>query len=317
MSALGEEYTSELRSFMASQTRMSRVVAYDPIYTDMAGDVLAGLVLSQICFWHRANTETGKTKLRVAKDGRLWAAISVKEMQGYTHMTPSQITRCYNLLAKKNLILKKVWRFAGTPTTHISLNWPVFKAEMARCEQELVQDVPVEDIAIDDAELPAVEPKIILSSSADGFAPERKSDLSPSSNHYIDSTKTTTKKEESLSTETSPPAQRVQSAEQQQHLAVRRCVLDHFEKITHLKQPQKGSGVSTKGIARLWWNPIREICALGEWDENIARKLVTQAVEKLEGLTVSDPNSILKTCRALAARGVKPQSSQGVRMSQW
>ena len=117
-----------------------------------------------------------------------------------------------------------------------------------------------------------------------------------------------------------PPAQptkRVQSAEQQQHLAVRRCVLDHFEKITHLKQPQKGSGVSTKGIARLWWNPIREICALGEWDENIARKLVTQAVERLEGLTVSDPNSILKTCRALAARGVKPQSSQGVRMSQW
>ena len=288
MSTLGEQYTGELRSFMASQTRMSRIVAYDPIYTDMAGDVLAGLVLSQICFWHRASKETGKTKLRVAKDGRLWAAISVKEMQGYTHMTPSQITRCYNLLAKKNLILKKVWRFAGTPTTHISLNWPVFKAEMARCEQELVQDVPVEDIAIDDAELPAVEPKIILSSSADGFAPERKSDLSPSSNHYIDSTKTTTKRRR--------PVDASPSVRDQQN-AVRKAVSEHFQQLTNLKPTG-----NAKSLGRLWWSPIREICELTEWNEQRACAIVSDVVKSLAGLTISDPNSILKTARATVAQ---------------
>ena len=55
----------------------------------------------------------------------------------------------------------------------------------------------------------------------------------------------------------------------------------------------------------LWWSPLREICALAQWDERRAKKLIDDALVEMEGLTVSDPHSVLKVCRALAGKRVK------------
>jgi hypothetical protein len=102
-----------------------------------------------------------------------------------------------------------------------------------------------------------------------------------------------------------PPEQdsekkRAQSAEQRQHNAAQTAVREHFEHRTGLHMPETGKRT---GIATLWWNPVKEILGMVDWDVGRAVRLVDASLDKLEGLTISDPNSILKTTRALAAQG--------------
>lgn len=80
--------------------------------------------------------------------------------------------------------------------------------------------------------------------------------------------------------------------------ATQTAAREHFERKTGLTMP---TGVDRKGIATLWWNPIREICGLVEWDTGRAMALIDAALLRLDGLTVSDPHSIVKTARALVA----------------
>ena len=44
-------------------------------YIDMAGDLVAGVVLSQIVYWHLPSRE-GKARLQVEREGVLWLAKS-------------------------------------------------------------------------------------------------------------------------------------------------------------------------------------------------------------------------------------------------
>jgi hypothetical protein len=101
-------------------------------------------------------------------------------------------------------------------------------------------------------------------------------------------------------TEQNSEKKRAQSAEQRQHNAAQTAVREHFERRTGLHMPETGKRT---GIATLWWNPIREICGLVDWDVGRAVRLVDATIDRLAGLTISDPNSIVKTARALAAQG--------------
>lgn len=88
------------------------------------------------------------------------------------------------------------------------------------------------------------------------------------------------------------------SDKQRERNALRKQLTAHFEKKTGLVCPTKGSA---KGIGSLWWNPVREMLELSEWDIAAATRLMDDALARLEGLTVADPNSLLKTCRAIRA----------------
>ena len=39
------------------------------MYIDIAGDLIAGILLSQIVYWHLPSKRDGQTKLRVKKEG--------------------------------------------------------------------------------------------------------------------------------------------------------------------------------------------------------------------------------------------------------
>ncbi len=84
---------------------------------------------------------------------------------------------------------------------------------------------------------------------------------------------------------------------------LRRAVREHFCKRTGLRLPGGAGESHRREVATLWWGPIREICDLAGWDERRALRLVDEALKEMEGLTVSDPHSIIKVCRAVAARG--------------
>ncbi|TXH55656.1 MAG: hypothetical protein E6Q97_08380, partial [Desulfurellales bacterium] len=44
----------------------------------VGGDAIAAWVLAQIYYWYRPSKKTGKSKLRVCKDGEWWIAKSAK-----------------------------------------------------------------------------------------------------------------------------------------------------------------------------------------------------------------------------------------------
>ncbi len=91
------------------------------IYIDIAGDLAAGVMLSQILFWFLPNKQ-GKTKLRVKKNDELWLAKADNEWHDEIRLSYSSAKRARNVLKKKGLIECKTYRFNNTPKTHIKLN---------------------------------------------------------------------------------------------------------------------------------------------------------------------------------------------------
>ena len=53
--------------FLSWEAKSRDIIDFKKIYVDIADDLIAGLLLSQIIYWHLPN-EHGKTKLRVQKD---------------------------------------------------------------------------------------------------------------------------------------------------------------------------------------------------------------------------------------------------------
>jgi hypothetical protein len=90
------------------------------IYVDMAGDLVAGLVLSQIVYWHLPNRE-GKARLRVEREGDLWLAKRRAEWWDECRISPKQADRALDVLQARNLIEVRLFKFGSAPTKHIRI----------------------------------------------------------------------------------------------------------------------------------------------------------------------------------------------------
>jgi|GEM_PF-3248648 len=91
------------------------------LYIDIADDLQAGILLGQILYWYLPNKETGRTKLRVEKEGEKWIAKQRDEWWEEIRLTARQFDRASSKLVKKGLIEKKNYKFAGKKTVHIRL----------------------------------------------------------------------------------------------------------------------------------------------------------------------------------------------------
>lgn len=92
---------------------------------------------------------------------------------------------------------------------------------------------------------------------------------------------------------------------------IRKAVEIHFSEITQLDRPKTDTIKQRKAAGSRWWNPIREICDLVDWNEDNALALTSAAVSLMDqdGLTISAPASILEVARdavAKAKRGINP-----------
>jgi len=76
---------------------------------------------------------------------------------------------------------------------------------------------------------------------------------------------------------------------------------EHFIRRTKLPPPRDATEAQKKEAGRLWWTPLREIGDLAGWNVHDGERLIDRALEALDGLTISDPNSIIKTARSLKA----------------
>jgi len=96
-------------------------IDFKTIYVDMADDLVAGLVLSQIVFWHLPNHQ-GRSKLRVRKDGHYWIAKGREDWYDEIRVTAKQIDRALGILEKLGIIVTALYKFDGAPTKHIRID---------------------------------------------------------------------------------------------------------------------------------------------------------------------------------------------------
>lgn len=120
------EYVHSIQQFIKLKEDDKNVVRFALSYADMAGDLIAGLLLSQIVYWYMEPAKDGLSKLRVRKAGYMWFAKQQNDWWDETRLTPKQIKRALGILKNKKLIVIEYHRFNGLRTTHLRINNDVF-----------------------------------------------------------------------------------------------------------------------------------------------------------------------------------------------
>lgn len=126
------------------------VRAYHLAFIDMTAhpnrkgrvNVKAGLMLSQILYWYNPNA-TGKTRLRIRKHGFNWLAKSQRDWYTECRLSCEEAESALVWLKELHLIETALFRFNGSPTTHIRIRWEVFLPRW--CEVLATQTQPTND----------------------------------------------------------------------------------------------------------------------------------------------------------------------------
>lgn len=113
---------SDFSRFLLWEHASRDTIDFKKIYVDMAGDLNAGLMLSEIVYWYLPSGDGSENKLRVERDGYRWIAVRRYEWWERTRFSPDQADRALRILVDDGLVTKKVYKFAGEVTLHIRLN---------------------------------------------------------------------------------------------------------------------------------------------------------------------------------------------------
>ena len=87
---------------------------------DVAGDLVAGVLLSQIAYWFGWDRK-GRDRLTVERDGHRWLAKAHSAWWEECRVTEDQARRAMKALADRGLVETRVWKFNGTPMVHVRL----------------------------------------------------------------------------------------------------------------------------------------------------------------------------------------------------
>jgi len=106
--------------FAAMRLANDDAISIPRIYFDMvAGDFPAAAVLDEILFWTLPNKKTGRTALRVRKDGILWLAVARAEWWERKRLTERQADRGIERLIELGLVEKSLHRYNGHAQMHL------------------------------------------------------------------------------------------------------------------------------------------------------------------------------------------------------
>jgi hypothetical protein len=131
-----------LRKYAAIQKAAEETIGCQKIYIDIAGGVPEAFVLDELIFFTLPRPETGKSGLRVWKEGVLWMAVSRAEWWERKRLTPKEADGAIERLLKRDLIFKDHFLFNKQKTTHLRLNVTEF---FKRYTEELEKQNPPED----------------------------------------------------------------------------------------------------------------------------------------------------------------------------
>lgn len=152
----GRPTTPRLDAVLATH----RVVAYRPALVDLAGDVVAGVFLSQVLYWMPRTT--------VHRDGRSWIVKAPRDWWEECRLTEDQARRATKALRDRGLIETRVWKWNGTPTTHLTL-----------IEEALEEALATLDPTRDDPEWTRATAQVDLGDNPSGPGTRPKSSVTP------------------------------------------------------------------------------------------------------------------------------------------
>ncbi|MCK9598644.1 MAG: hypothetical protein M0R06_06345, partial [Sphaerochaeta sp.] len=115
----------EMQEFLMWEKASRDTIDFKKSYVDMTGDLIAGLMLSELVYWFLPS-KSGGSKLRVEHDEAWWVAARLEDWWERTRISPKQARRGLDILAEKGLIIRHIYKYNGNPTTHIRLNEEIF-----------------------------------------------------------------------------------------------------------------------------------------------------------------------------------------------
>lgn len=108
------------KDFLSWEHTTRDIIDFKKIYVDIAGDVVAGLVLSELVYWYLPDRR-GMSRLRVEHEGKYWIAVRRYEWWERTRMSPRQFDGAAKKLVTAGIIEKKRFKFNGFPTVHVRI----------------------------------------------------------------------------------------------------------------------------------------------------------------------------------------------------
>ena len=120
------ELQKEIRNFIGWELASQDTIDFKKCYVDLCDDLISGLLLSQIVYWHLPSKDNGKTKLRVQKEGHMWVAKGRNDWYEEIRITAKQYDRAIKILEKCGLVETKTFKFNANPTKHVRLKWEMF-----------------------------------------------------------------------------------------------------------------------------------------------------------------------------------------------
>ena len=144
------EFIESAEDFFAWEKASKDTIDVKRIYVDITwleeeerGDLVSGILLSQIVFWHLpGKKEEVGTKVKVVKDDQVWLVKKREDWWEECRITPKQFDRAIDRLQKANLIECKLFKFDGAPTVHLRLlvdtltervKWILTKGQNGNC----------------------------------------------------------------------------------------------------------------------------------------------------------------------------------------
>ncbi len=106
-------------------TTHNEVFAVRKICVDVAGELIAGILLSQIVYWNSPD-KNGNSRLKIRKNGNLCMAKKRDDWFDEVRISPKRYDRAIKVLVDKQIVKIETRKFKGSPTHHIWLNWNRF-----------------------------------------------------------------------------------------------------------------------------------------------------------------------------------------------
>lgn len=118
----GNELDSAINHFLMWEMRSRDCIKVKRCYIDVAADLEAGVLLSQIIYWHLPD-KVGEQKLTVQRDGHWWLAKAREDWWNECRLTPKQFDRAIRHLETKQLVKTSVYKWHSANTKHIRVDW--------------------------------------------------------------------------------------------------------------------------------------------------------------------------------------------------
>ena len=113
---------SAINNFLLWEMRSRDCIKVKRCYIDIASDLEAGILLSQIIYWHLPDKE-GEQKLTIQRDGHWWLAKAREDWWNECRLTPKQFDRAIRHLEAKHLVVAQVYKWRIANTKHIRVDW--------------------------------------------------------------------------------------------------------------------------------------------------------------------------------------------------